>query len=149
MTRPPTPNEGDCYQAVKRLGSFPLAAAELGMGVGSVHSAVRIYMVKTGAPRPTGKPPRGARGTGSTATRVRRGQLVDGIPERLDAIEAAVADLVLRIDRLASESFVLSGLIEAFTARQPILLMPGQAALLPTHRRIADGGAGGRREARG
>jgi hypothetical protein len=152
----PTLNEEQCYEAAKRLGSFTLAGFELGKEMASVSSGARQYMEKTGEPHPFGqrrtpaKPrePRAPRVTRNDEARARVDAMA-AIPDRLDMVETVVEELKRRIDTLIADTERLASLIEAFTARQPILLMPARDALVPTHRRLADGGVGGRREARG
>jgi hypothetical protein len=72
-----------------------------------------------------------------------RSAVIASMPERLEAVEQRLEDLVgaqaaigARIDDLTSE-------IRAWTSRQPVYV-----EMRPAHHRVADGGAGGRRETR-
>lgn len=147
MTRPPTANETAAYEAVKRLGSYVAAAAELGKASAAVQSAMRVYIAKTGVEWPIHK--RAAAGHGQSNRVRERTAAITAIPGRLDELEHQVAELVRLSGVILDETQHFGELLAAFTARQPVILAPARDSLQPTHRRIADGGIGGRREARG
>lgn len=82
-------------------------------------------------------------GRGSRTAKANR-LLMLSLPDRVEHLEELAGRILSETERLVSESERLAGLIENWTNRQPIII---QAT--PTHRRQADGGAGGRREMRG
>jgi hypothetical protein len=132
-----TDRQRQAYEAVQRAGGTVTvaAAAELGINVNSLCNLVKLYSDRTGAPYPAGMVKRDGSGAGKPV-----------LSDIVAALEAAVTLLVAAEKRRDANLERLIHLVEEFNARQPILLMP---ANLPTHRRQADGGVGGRREARG
>lgn len=124
----PTAMQERAYEAVMRLGTQAAAAREIGTYQGTIRGAVLRYCEITGTPLP----PSMAAGTRPVSAAA----VLRATPERLDSIEADLA--AVRAD-LAT----LVGLVGSFVHRQPVVL-----GTVGPNRRKADGGEGGKREAR-
>ena len=141
----PTARQREIYEAVKRLGNNMAAGDELGISRNAIYKGLNAYIAATGAERPSVDNGYARLGASLRA----RSLAIRQTPERLSAIEQTVAELVRVSERLVDQAERFEELLTAFCARQPVILGPARDALVPSHRRLADGGVGGRREARG
>lgn len=131
----PTARQTQVYELWEKLGNQGAAARELGITQGAVVSAIRGYRRNAGIDEPL--PP---------TTPIRRRTLTQR--EQLEAIGPELARLAeqgsavpLAIETLSERIDGLERQILQWTARQPVFVVP-------SHRRQADGGVGGREEAR-
>ncbi|HLY12934.1 MAG TPA: LysR family transcriptional regulator [Candidatus Limnocylindrales bacterium] len=142
--KPASLRQLEIYDAVVRFGTVAKAAEALGVTGNTIYKGLKGYELATG----TKSPAIGNQG-GERAGLKKRNEAIRQTPERLEALEEKVEAQTKVIAQMASELQDLADGLRLFFQRQPVILTPARDALVPTHRRIADGGIGGRREARG
>lgn len=140
----PTQRQIQIYGTVERLGTVDAAAKALGVTPGAIYSGLTGYKLATGAESPIAM-----RKAGPAVGNRIRNEAIRQTPERLGALEERVGEQTKVIAAMAAELEDLAEGLRLFFQRQPVILAPARDSLQPTHRRIADGGQGGRREARG
>lgn len=123
MAQPITVTEQAAWDAVKTHGSYVAAAAATGKSVYAIQNAIHRFRTKSGMSRNPAPPTRNV--------------ILQSIDDRLKAIEERQDAHTAMIAGLLDACMALATEVAALTARKP------------THRRKADGGVGGKREARG
>jgi hypothetical protein len=125
-----TERQAVAYEAATRLRGAKAAAQELGVSDTSLYALVKEYCARTDAPYPAGMI---RRAHGSTPR--------PKMTERMDRIEADLVAITGGIAALEKAAAAILAEVKELNARQPILLVAQ-----PTHRRVKDGGIGGRKE---
>lgn len=153
--RPVTDRQRRCWEALNRYRSVRAAADALGMSGFSLRDACEGYMRNMGmeGPLPFTKVYR-SRLTGQELAEAHRriDQLTIERDEALAALDAERADREQELVRLTRRIADLAEQAHPFVALHAKLdaLLARPAGVTPiTHRRIKDGGVGGKRERRG
>ena len=139
---PPTERQARAWAALQEHRSVPKAAAAMGVEPANLREACRTYMRKTGMEGPlpfvgkyTRKPGRCPQ---HDATIARLQQERDDAVAQADALRDLIADL----ERQAHPW------VEVHRKLDALLKRPAGVTTI-THRRVADGGVGGKRERKG
>lgn len=133
MSRPVTAHEQRCWDALHEHRGTAAAARALGVTAPAVRQAAQSYMAKHGidGPIPFTIPRNATRGRDLADARAE----IEALRARVEKLEAENARL-----REAAHPWV------AVHAKLDALLNRPQAVPVVTHRRVADGGVGGKRE---
>jgi hypothetical protein len=143
--RKPTPLQQQCWDALHAHQSVKVAAAAIGMDQRNFRDSCEGYMRRAGIPGPMPFV-KVYRTAGSVDVEVGRLRAqVAGLEQQLDAQTAANTALQARVVEL---ELLAHPWIAVHAKLDRILARPAGAPVV-THRRQADGGAGGKRERRG
>lgn len=147
MKRPITPVQQRCWDALHEHRSVKAAADALGMTTWAVRSACQAYMVNMGMEGPLPFTKVYARKDESLLVR----QLRERIAELEELLASEREDREREIVRLTQRMADLAEQAQPWAAvhqKLDRILARPVGAIVPTHRRRADGGVGGKREAR-
>lgn len=136
--RAPTERQRQAYEAVVRLGSQTVAAAELGRTAAQVGSSFRGYLEATGTPWPAHV--RRYNGWSPDRPAVR----IAALEARVLELEGMLASAFERYDALRAEATPLARL----EAKLDQLLARPAGMVVASSRRITDGGEGEKHQRR-